>query len=164
MLRYLILSTVLLILPVKSSLRTYTTIYPVEEFEPDSDGKLFRSLEKCTNKCLVKCQKFSIDEEEDDPETTLFVCRKLRPIEKSLPEKLFSSAPIPLVLSAVVLLIITIFVCTCIAWGVCGCCRKRTNRRNDNSSREPLGGIFLEEQVNLEEEKHRTGSKYLSDV
>uniref|UniRef100_A0A914DQ61 Uncharacterized protein n=1 Tax=Acrobeloides nanus TaxID=290746 RepID=A0A914DQ61_9BILA len=83
----------------------------------------------------MKCQKFSIDEEEDNSEMTMFVCGKLKPIEKSLPEKLFSNGP--LVLSAVVLLIMSIFVCICI-WCVCGCCRKKTNRRNDNSSRTPL--------------------------
>uniref|UniRef100_A0A0K0FKT6 Apple domain-containing protein n=1 Tax=Strongyloides venezuelensis TaxID=75913 RepID=A0A0K0FKT6_STRVS len=102
---------------------------------PISREVIFRSREKCFQKCLVPCGEvtasLSFDDDEGDfPQDILFKCLRLKPPEKGGFRHLISTSP-PLIAAAVLLIAIILMLLICIVCSIVGSCkRKRRLERN----------------------------------
>uniref|UniRef100_A0AAF5CS18 Uncharacterized protein n=1 Tax=Strongyloides stercoralis TaxID=6248 RepID=A0AAF5CS18_STRER len=96
---------------------------------PISREVIFRSREKCFQKCLVPCGEvtasLSFDDDEGEfPQDILFKCLRLKPPEKSGFRHLISTSP-PLIAAAVLLTAIILMLLICIICSIVGSCKRR---------------------------------------
>ncbi|KAH7701618.1 hypothetical protein AAVH_31246 [Aphelenchoides avenae] len=108
------------------------SLHPNAPQTPDPARKIFFDEKLCDDLCQVPCHPTYAQDDK-----TLFFCHKLRPVEKSLHERLIADASWTwLAFLAVVALLVT-FCCFCLCYQ---CCCKSKPSASNHSSREPLNG------------------------
>uniref|UniRef100_A0A915DB81 Uncharacterized protein n=1 Tax=Ditylenchus dipsaci TaxID=166011 RepID=A0A915DB81_9BILA len=113
--------------------------------KPNPVQRIFYSQTTCADMCLVGCQAMLAEND-----VTLFVCPRLKPVEKSLHERFIANASWPWMVFMVVLGICLLFCCACVCWSCC--CRdcslaSKGRGRDSNSSREPLAADRRIEEI-----------------
>jgi len=87
--------------------------------QPNPAEKIFRSFETCEKKCVVQCYPVG---EDNEIEMVLYLCRQVRPLERSLKDRLLKETSWPwlMFLTALGGSLVFCIICTC--WSCC--CRR----------------------------------------